>query len=152
MFAARPELWSRFQKFYDSIWSAGRISRRVLELCRLRIAAIHDCASEWHYRTPDIFLSEQEIAALRTGRFEGMDHCEQAALAVAEKIPFAHHDISDAEVKAVEAGYGPQATVALMTAIAFFDVRCRWDAVIRSVPDASTTTKKNRTDREQMSG
>ena len=125
-FGARPELWSRFQAFYDALWSDGHISRQVLELCRLRVAAIHDCTAELDYRTPDLFVSEEAVDALRRGDFTSFDHCEQAALQVAEKTPYQHHQITDDEVRAVEAAYGPAATVALLTAIAFFDVRCRW--------------------------
>lgn len=122
----RPELWSRFQGFYDALWNDGHISRRVLELCRLRVAAIHGCDAEWEYRTADVFIADTDVAALRRGDFQPFDHCERAALQIAEKTPFQHHAISDTEVKAVEDGYGPAATVALLTAIAFFDVRCRW--------------------------
>jgi alkylhydroperoxidase family enzyme len=136
LFASRPELWTRFQTFHDSLWTSGHISRRVLELCRLRMAAIHDCAGEWNFRTSDVFLSEPETAALRCGDFSAFDHCERAALELTEKLPFQHHDITDMEVKAVEDGYGSAATVALLTAIAFFDVRCRWQRVL--IPPAAT--------------
>ncbi len=122
----RPELWSRFETFYETLWNDGQISRRVLELCRLRVAAIHDCDAEWEYRTADVFISDTNVVALRRGDFQPFDHCEQAALQIAEKTPFQHQAITDADVKAVENGYGPAATVALLTAIAFFDVRCRW--------------------------
>lgn len=130
LFGARPELWTRFQAFYDSLWTSGQISRRVLEICRLRTAAIHDCEPEWNCRTADVFLSEAEISGLKRGDFSAFDHCERAALEVTEKFPFRHHDITDAEVQAVEAGYGSAAAVALLTAVAFFDVRCRWEIVL----------------------
>lgn len=130
LFRARPELWTRFQTFYDSLWTSGQISRRVLEICRLRTAAIHDCAAEWNDRTADVFLSEAELSALKRGDFSAFDHCERAALELTEKFPFQHHDITDAEVQAVEARYGSAAAVALLTAAAFFDVRCRWQIVL----------------------
>jgi alkylhydroperoxidase family enzyme len=130
LFGARPELWSRFQTFYDSLWTSGQISRRVLEICRLRIAAIHDCAPEWNFRTADVFLSDTEIRGLESGDFSAFDHCERSALELTEKFPFRHHDITDVEVQAVEAGYGSAAAVALLTAVAFFDVRCRWEIVL----------------------
>jgi len=136
LFASRPELWTRFNAFYDSLWTSGHISRRVLEICRLRIAAIHGCDRDWRFRTADVFLTEAEIAALHGGTFSIFDHCERAALDLTEKFPFQHHAITDAEVKAVEDGYGSAAAVALLTAVAFFDVRCRWQQVL--TPSAST--------------
>ena len=80
----------------------------------------------------DVFVSDVELDALRRGDFSAFDHCEQAALHVAEKFPFQHDDIADAEVQAIEAGYGSAAAVALLTAVAFFDVRCRWHLVMSS--------------------
>lgn len=51
---------------------------------------------------------------------------EQAALARAEQFPFEHHGISDAAVDWAKTQLGAKAIVALLVALAFFDVSCRW--------------------------
>ena len=126
MFAHRPELLSRYKAFYNALWDDGLVLRRVLELCRLRIAAIHECAAEWAVRDADVALSGPEAAALKRGDFASFTASEQAALAIAEQFPFQHHAVSDGEVATAAEAFGDEGTVALMVALAFFDATCRW--------------------------
>jgi hypothetical protein len=126
----RPELLARFRDFYAAIWSQGLVPRRVLEVCRLRIAAIHDCEAEWNIRDATVDLDAAALAALRSGRFEGFDADEQAALAVAELMPFGHHQVGDDDVARLQSMLGARGAVALLTAIAFFDVVCRLKLVL----------------------
>ena len=126
LFAHRPELLSRYKAFYSALWDEGVVPRRVLELCRLRIAAIHECAAEWAVRTADVALSDPEAAALKRGGFAPFTASEQVALAIAEQFPFQHHAVSDGEVAAAAEAFDDEGAVALMVALAFFDVTCRW--------------------------
>ena len=126
LFAHRPELLRRYKAFYASLWEGGVLPRRVLELCRLRIAAVHGCAQEWAVRDAEAQLSAAEVAALEAGDCTGFSPAEQAALAVAEQFPFQHHEIDDPAVAEVRAAFGAKGAVALLIALAFFDVACRW--------------------------
>ena len=69
-----------------------------------------------------------------TGVIEGLlcgfDASEQAALAVAELMPFGHHQIGDDDVARLQSAFGARGAVALLTAIAFFDVVCRLKLVL----------------------
>ena len=131
----RPELLRRFRAFYQTFWSEGLVPRRVLELCRLRIAAIHECAAEWGLRDAAVELDEAALAALGAGRFGEFSAAEQAALAVAELTPYAHHQITDAEVARLNDAFGARGAVALLTALAFFDVVCRLKLVLDVAPE-----------------
>ena len=126
LFAHRPELLRRYKAFYASLWEGGALPRRVLELCRLCIAALHGCAQEQAVRDAAVPLTEAELAALRAGDFSPFSPPEQAALTLAEQFPFAHHRIDDREVAAAQAAFGPKGAVVLLVALAFFDVTCRW--------------------------
>lgn len=126
----RPELLQGYRAFYQTLWDDERVPHRLLELCRLRIAAIHGCGQEWAVRDAHVVLDAAALAALEQGQFSGFEPAEQAALAVAEQIPYAHHQISDEEVAALKAAVGEPATVALLTALAFFDVTCRLKLVL----------------------
>ena len=126
LFAHRPELLTRYKAFYSALWDEGLVPRRVLELCRLRIAAIHDCAAEWAVRDAGVALDSPEAAALKRGDFAAFAASERAALAIAEQFPFQHHGVSDADVAAAAKTFGEAGTVALMVALAFFDATCRW--------------------------
>jgi alkylhydroperoxidase family enzyme len=121
----RAPLLERYRRFYQALWRDGAVPRRLLELTRLRIAAIHDCEAEWLVRDAAVGLSDAELADLRRGVTDGFGGDERAALAVAELVPFAHHQITDADVEALSRRLGPAAAVALITALSFFDATCR---------------------------
>jgi hypothetical protein len=130
----RPELLVRYRAFYQALWRDGPVPRRVLALCRLRIAAIHGCEAEWLVRDPDAGIGDSELEALARGDFSAFAEAERAALGVAEQIPNAHHQIGDAEVAALERLLGAPAAVTLLTALAFFDVACRLKLVLGVEP------------------
>ena len=121
----RGELLAKYAQFYATFWRNGHVPRRTLELCRRRIAAIHDCAAEWSIEDAAAALSAAEADQVRHGRFSTFTEVERAALAVAEKIPFLHHDIDDGDVERIRSGLGEAGTVTLMTALAFFDATAR---------------------------
>jgi len=126
LFASQPLLWEKLRRFNATLRHGDSHQQRLQELCRLRIAAIHACDAEWQVQTPGTSVSGSERQALMRGEPEGFAPHERAALALAEKLPFDHHGITDSEVQAVRAVIGDAGTVALMTAMAFADVRCRW--------------------------
>jgi alkylhydroperoxidase family enzyme len=134
----RPDLLERYGEFYVSLWRGGLVPPRTLELCRLRIAAIHDCAAEWCLRDPSVELSEAAEQALQRGDFAGFAPEERAALALAELTPFNHAAIDDEQVAAVAAVLQPPGTVTLLTALSFFDVVCRMKLVFRLSAVAAT--------------
>ena len=128
--AHRPELLARYRAFYGSFWADGLVPRRVLELCRLRVAAMHDCEAEWLLRDAEVNLDADEQERLRAGEVEGFTGPERAALALAEQIPYGHHQVTDAQVELATAAFGEPACVSLLTALAFFDVTCRLRLVL----------------------
>jgi alkylhydroperoxidase family enzyme len=121
----RPELSTKYAAFYAALVQGHHVPRRTLELCRKRIAAIQDCAAEWSIDDPDVPLSASDLDCLRRASYDTFEPGERAALMVAEKISFQHHQISDAEVEDVRANLGESGTVTLLTALGFFDVNCR---------------------------
>jgi hypothetical protein len=103
----------------------------LLELCRLRTAYIHRCEQELLVQHAQVTVSQAERDAIAAGDWAPFDEAEQAALEIADRMPFAHAQIDDTAVAAVKATLGDAGTVALLTALAFFDVTCRlklqWD-------------------------
>lgn len=121
----RPELLEKYQAFYASIREAGLVPQRVLEICRLRVAAIHDCEAEWTQRDGDVELGADELEALRRGDLQPFDAAERAALEVTELLPYAHHALTDEQVAEVKAQLGDAGCVSLINALVLFDVNCR---------------------------
>ena len=129
LLGARPELLSRYKAFYGTVWEAGPLPTRVLEICRQRIAAIHGCAAEQRVHDAQVDLSVEELQCLAEGDISAFDASERVALALAEKIPYRHHEIDDDEVARAEREFGAAGAVALLVALSFFDVTCRWQRV-----------------------
>ncbi len=119
----RPELKEKYLTFLETLRSDETIPNRLLELCRLRIAAIHDCKVEFFNISVD--LGGDELDDLKQGNFASFTEIEQAALQAAECIPYQHHQLSDEQVEKLKSEFGNQGVVTLLTALAFFDVTCR---------------------------
>jgi alkylhydroperoxidase family enzyme len=79
-------------------------------------------------------LAPHEVDALRVGDASPFDAQGRAALALADALPYNHHQVTDDEVARVRAVLGEAGTVALLTAIAFFDVECRLRRVLGVQP------------------
>ena len=116
--ALMPALRERYQAFLESHESTGLLPDRTLALCRARVAAIHG-------QPLGDALPEAEREALSRGDFSPFSEEEQAALRVAERVPYQHHQLEDEEVEAVKSHYGDAGVVALLTAVSFYDVNTR---------------------------
>lgn len=138
--AHRPELLAKYRTFYQSFWNDALVPRRTLELCRRRIAYIHDCAAELAVTDADVSLTEAEELALAHAQFDAFAPPEQAALVLAEFMPFSVHQISDSMVSAVAEVLGESGCVSLLTALSFFDVNCRMKLALDIEPQAAALT------------
>ena len=128
--AHRPELLEKYRRFYQSFWRDELVPRRTLELCRLRVAYIHDCDAELAVSDPQVELDDAARAALRSGDNKSFAVQEQVALALAEVMPFAPHQVGDDLVASAKDQLGNAGCVSLLTALAFFDVSCRLKKVL----------------------
>lgn len=124
--ALRPELLERYRRFYAALWMGDLLPLRLLELARLRIAAIHACAAETAIEHAGTGVSSEEREALLRGDFSAFaDPLEQCVLRLAEQLPHAHHFIEDSEFDELKQRLEPKAVVALMTGMALVDANCR---------------------------
>lgn len=122
----RPELLALYKDFYGRLWDEALLPATLLELCRLRIAALHGCAAEAAVRHVQANVGAAQLAALdRWSDADLFTPAERAALAIAEKMPWHHHDISDEDVARAREQLGNAGVVALLTAVSLFDATCR---------------------------
>jgi len=129
LLAARPELAEHRATMLEGLWRDSGVPPRLLELTRLRVAALlHDEAGS-AARTPAAVaagLDEDLVDALpgwpTDPRFTPTD---RAALAVAEQFVMDCHGITDAQVEGLRDGLGDPATVGFLIALALFDDESR---------------------------
>jgi alkylhydroperoxidase family enzyme len=105
-FAAAPELLDDYLAFYypwhASTAEGSRLTPRLKELVRLRIATLNGCRTCAAARlAPDTVPEDQ---AVRVDGFAGdgaYSPAEQAAIAFAGRLATEHHDLDDADVAAL---------------------------------------------------
>ena len=122
----RPELRDLYARFYSTVWNDHLLPRSLLELCRLRIAQLHECAPELARRDPESGVSPEQYASLDDWeRSVCYAPVEIAALRIADSYPWAHHAISDEDYRALREHLSEPEPVALTVALALFDATCR---------------------------
>jgi hypothetical protein len=117
LLAQRPALAERYAAFLSSVQGHAAVPARLNELCRARIQQIHGI-------TP-AGLDEATLVQLAATDYSSFTSAEAAGLAIAEKISFQHHGITDDDVEQVRQEVGNDGCVALLTALSFYDVECR---------------------------
>jgi alkylhydroperoxidase family enzyme len=135
LLAARPELAEHRATLLDGIWRDSGVPPRLLELARLRVAALlHDEVGS-ATRTPVAVAAgfDEDVAdALPSWptdpRFTPTD---RAALALAEQFVMDCHGITDAQVAQLRGALGDQSTVGFLVALALFDGFSRAATVLR---------------------
>ena len=135
LLAARPELADHRATMLDGIWRDSGVPPRLLELARLRVAALlHDEAGV-AVRTPAAVAAglDADLVDALAGwptdpRFTPTD---RAALALAEQFVMDCHGITDAQVAELHDALGDQATVGFLIALALFDGFSRAATVLR---------------------
>jgi alkylhydroperoxidase family enzyme len=135
LLGARPELVEHRATMLDGIWRDSGVPPVLLELARLRVAALLHDEAGWAARTPAAVAAgfdEELVDALPAWptdpRFTPTD---RAALAVAEQFVMDCHGVSDAQVAEVREALGDQRTVGFLIALALFDGFSRASTVLR---------------------
>lgn len=122
-FGAAPDLLDMYLNGFYYPWhsnaegaaDAARLSPRLKELVRLRIATLNGCATCKAARlAPDTIPEEQALAIDDYSGSDAYTPAEKAAVAFAEQMALDHHAIGDAEVAALREHFDDAAILELM--------------------------------------
>lgn len=120
--ARLPRVDERFRALEAMIWD-GRCDPALLEVCRVRIADLHGCASELAVQRADIGSKRRAIADWPSApEFSARD---RVLLRFAEQFVLDPHGVTDADAAAVTEVLSPAEVAVFTTAIATFDAVCR---------------------------
>lgn len=108
--ADRPDLLDRLERLVRQA-EDGRLDRRILELCRLRVGTLLGCPA---HQGP-------------VPRREDLDAKQRACLDFAEQFVLDHHAITDGDARRVTEHLTDAEMVALTTALAVYDGFCRFE-------------------------
>jgi alkylhydroperoxidase family enzyme len=130
--AIRPDLLGFYREFYGELWrGVPGLPTRIIELCRLRIAQVHDCPPESAVSNRFTGVSPEDLDALSSWQTsDGFSEAEKACLRVAEKIPWDYHSIDDDEVDLLRSFFGDRLSVRLLCAMVLFDMNSRLRLVL----------------------
>ena len=114
-----PTLAPAFKEFYDSFWQLSSISPSVLELCRLRVAQLHQSDYQWQHAQFELSV-EQRQSLSQWSKSAVYTQTEKACLAFAEVYCMDPQAITDAQAEAVKSELGDAGLVALIEALGLF--------------------------------
>lgn len=120
----RPELRDGVDALFAALWDAVDDPVTV-ELCRLRLAQLHQCDAELALRTDVAVaagLTEAAVDELaRWPSSAAFTPHQRACLAFAEQFAIDVHGLGDEQAATVAAGFGPAGFVAFVMALGLYD-------------------------------
>ena len=136
-FEAMPDnVSAALEQFAAQVWE-GDMDPVVLELCRLRVAALLSSATDASQRTPQAVeagLADKKILSLPMWpTSELFDDAERAALAFTEKYVQDPHGITDQDCQELNSHFTPEAAVNLTLALAVFEATIRSRVVLEQL-------------------
>ncbi|MEZ5572543.1 MAG: hypothetical protein R3E64_11025 [Halioglobus sp.] len=117
---ALPEIATRFEQLYQSLWTQPHIPASTLELCRLRLAQLHRCDVEWQRRDHAVPAPKRD-ALQHWPDDEQFSAAERACLAFTEVYAMDTQSITDQLADAVKAHHGDAGLVMLVEALGILD-------------------------------
>ncbi|TXS92903.1 hypothetical protein FV139_13145 [Parahaliea maris] len=135
--ASVPELAGTFKALYESFWTQPHIPGMTLELCRLRLAQLHNSDLEWARKDCEIGAGKREQLA-GWSSCDGFTHAERACIEFTEIYAMDAQAITDDIAAAVKGHYGDAGLVALVEALGIFDGMTRLSLLWQlSAPDVA---------------
>lgn len=115
-----PQTGELFEQFYKSFGQQSHIDSSSLELCRLRLAQLHNSELAWNQE--DCPVEESKKDALSHWNTSGLfSDAERACLEYTEIYAMDVSSITDQLADVVKAHYGEAGLVALVEALGVFD-------------------------------
>ena len=114
------ELAAPFSALYESLWTQRHVPADILELCRLRLAQLHQCAVELQRREVEIPIEKSKrLAQWDTDSI--FSPAERACLAFTEVYAMDVQALTDQHADAVKMHFGDAGLVLLVEALGILD-------------------------------
>jgi len=115
-----PDIAATFAALYRSLWTQPHLPAAVLELCRLRLAQLHQCAVELQRRDCDI-PAEKRSNLAHWNTHSSFSDAERACLAFTEVYAMDTQALTDDQAAAVKLHFGDAGLVLLVEALGILD-------------------------------
>lgn len=118
--AALPKIATAFGGLYGSFWNQPHIAVETLELCRLRLAQLHNSIVELEREDCSIQAAKREKLS-QWSKDSQFSEAECACLELTEIYAMDAQAISDEQAEAVKKYYGDSGLIVLVQALGVFD-------------------------------
>ncbi|MEH6551462.1 MAG: hypothetical protein V7711_18790 [Pseudomonadales bacterium] len=115
-----PIIGNNFEQFYDSIWSISQLPATTLELCRLRLAQLHNSEVDWQQQHQPIDQQKRDALA-HWDSSTVFTPAEKACIEFTELYAMDVAAISDQQADAVKQHHDDAGLVALIEALGVFN-------------------------------
>lgn len=134
--AALPDIAPAYEALYASLWSQGHIPSAVLELCRLRLAQLHNSAADIECEYVELPATKRSSLA-RWNTEPLYSEAEKSCIAFTEVYAMDAQSITDEHAAAVKVYYGDSGLVLLIEALGILDGRIRLGLLWQSMNSAT---------------
>jgi len=138
-----PELFDHVRGVVATFWTERLVDPTVLELCRLRIAALVRCDAELRLRYQpaiDAGLDEDKLRELpRHYDSDRFTEFERACLAFTEQFVIDAHGIDDEMFERVSSALSTESMAAFVSALAYFEGIARMKLMLGIEPPDEIT-------------
>lgn len=118
--AIAAELAVPFAALYQSLWAQPHVPADILELCRLRLAQLHQCAAELQRR--EVEIADEKLQRLAHWDAEPIfSPAERACFAFTEVYAMDVQALTDQHAEAVKTHFGDEGLVLLVEALGILD-------------------------------
>lgn len=115
-----PDIAEAFGGLYQSLWTQSHLPAGILELCRLRLAQLHQCAVEMQRHDSEVPVEKRENLA-RWNMDSRFSDAERGCLAFTEVYAMDAQALTDEQAAAVKTHFGDAGLVLLVEALGIFD-------------------------------
>jgi alkylhydroperoxidase family enzyme len=132
-----PDIAEAFGALYQSLWTQPHLPVEILELCRLRLAQLHQCTVEMLRHDCEVLVEKRENLARWNTDIRFSD-AERGCLAFTEVYAMDAQALTDEQAAAVKTHFGDAGLVLLVEALGIFDGMTRlsllWQLPAIAVP------------------
>jgi alkylhydroperoxidase family enzyme len=139
VFGLLPEAYERFLALYESLWESAVLEPSILDMCRLRIAALMGLdATDSEPGTIALSLAADKLATLpRYATSPLFSTCERACIEFAEQYVLDPHALTDEDFARLREHLDDKQIATLTLAAAVFDATTRFELALGIAPHGS---------------
>jgi alkylhydroperoxidase family enzyme len=131
-----PDIATSFAALYQSLWAQPYVPAQILELCRLRLAQLHQCTVELQRQDCEL-PPDKRVNLAHWHTHSSFSSAERACLAFTEVYAMDAQALTDEHAAAIKSHFGDAGLVLLVEALGILDGMTRL-SLLWQLPDKTS--------------